>query len=340
MISQMTKTTKIEITPKTIFLFFGILLSLILLWLIKDVLVILLLALIIIATLSPLANLLEKYLRWRPLAVLVLYFLICLILLLVAISLLPPLIDQAKELINNLPAYTEEISWLTGTSHRVTEWWLANDYTFQDLSGQFSQSSQQIFKLTGSLFTTIGVLVLIIVISFYGLLAEKSIKKSIKKHLPSKKQVAYWQIGQKVYHRLGAWLRAQIIVGIVVGVAVGVGLKIIGLPNALFLGVLAGLLEIIPVIGPIFAAIPALLIALVISPITGLLTLALFILIHMLEGYILLPKVMEKALGLNPVLILAILLMGARLGGAIGILVAIPIASVLLTLFREVPKTL
>lgn len=331
----MLKDKRIEITPKTILIFFGIGLLFYFLWLVRDVLVILFLSLIVIATLSSSVNWLERYLKWRTLAVMVIFFLISGFILLLVTPLIPPLVSQSQEVVRNLPEYTEQASWLTNFSSWVKEWWLAGGYSLRSLVDNLSQSSSQIFQFTGSVLSIVAGIIIIIAISFYGLIAERELKKNLKRYLSKNQREGFWQTGKQIYQMLGAWLRARIVLGVIVGILVGVGLKLLGLPFALFLGVLAGLLDIIPVLGPIFAAIPALLIGFALSPLTGILVLIWLLVVYFLEGYLLLPKMMGRALGLNPVWVLIALVLGVKLGGIIGVIIAIPVAAIVMILIGE-----
>jgi len=334
----MAKEKRIEITPKTILIFFGIGLSIYFLWLTRDILVILFLSLIIMATLSPIVSWLEKYLRWRALAVIILYFLIIILTLLLFGALLPPLINQAQEIINNLPSYTEQTSWLIGLGQQVRDWWISNGFTLQNLINNLSQPSRQIFHFTSSILVMLGGLIVITVISFYGLIAEKEIKANLKQYLPKAQKKSYWQAGQRIFQMLGIWLRARILLGLLIGILVGVGLQILGLPFALFLGALAGILDIVPVWGPISASIPILIIAFALSPLTGVLVLTWLLIIYQIEGYLLVPKIMGRAVGISPVLVLVALVLGAKLDGIIGIIIAIPVAAAVVILFQEIKR--
>jgi len=334
----MNKLTNISITPKSIVLFFAIFLLLYFLYLIADVLIALFLALIVTATLSPAVNWLVKYIKYQALAVLIIYILLFAVLLLVVVPLIPPLVAQTQAVIQNLPEYTAQASWLTSFSSYLSDWWVNNEYSVQSVLKNLSSSSQQIFQITGSVLSFFGALIIIIAISFYSLIAENNIKISLKKLLPKNKREKYWEIGRKIYQALGDWLRARTLIGILVGIFVGVGFKIIGLPFALFLGVLAGVLDIIPVIGPVVAAIPALIIGFAISPLMGILVFILLILIYMAEGYILIPKVLGDVLGVNPVIVLIALVLGAKLGGIIGVIIALPAAAVLVIILQELSQ--
>ena len=111
---------------------------------------------------------------------------------------------------------------------------------------------------------------------------------------------------------------------ILVGTANYIGLSLLGIPFALPLAILAGLLEIIPNIGPITASIPGIIIGLSISPVTGLAVGALALLIQQLENYVLVPKIMEKSVGVSPLIILLALAIGFRIAGVIGAILAVP----------------
>jgi predicted PurR-regulated permease PerM len=111
----------------------------------------------------------------------------------------------------------------------------------------------------------------------------------------------------------------------IVGLANYIGLTLLGIPFALPLAILAGLLEIVPYVGPLIAAVPAVLIGFGISPILGTATAALAFLVQQLENYIFVPKVMEKSTGVHPIITLLSLAIGFKLLGMIGILIAVPV---------------
>ena len=114
-----------------------------------------------------------------------------------------------------------------------------------------------------------------------------------------------------------------------VGFLTFVGLRILGVKYALTLAVIAGILEIVPVIGPIISSIPAIIIGFTQSPFLGLLVLILYAVIQQSENHIIVPKVMQKTTGLSPVVIVISFLIGAKLLGLLGILLAVPIAVIL-----------
>ncbi len=172
-------------------------------------------------------------------------------------------------------------------------------------------------------------------LNLYLLLDENGIKKFFVALLPLKQKNQIVTISHKVGAGLGAWLRGQLLLGILVGILVYAGLVIIGVPYALTLALLAGVLEIIPIIGPILSAIPAILIALSISPTMALVVTGFYVLVQELENKLLVPKVMQRTVGLHPVTIIIVLLIGAKLMGVLGILLAVPVASVFYIILKE-----
>jgi predicted PurR-regulated permease PerM len=135
--------------------------------------------------------------------------------------------------------------------------------------------------------------------------------------------------------RSAQWLRGQLVAMLAVGALTGLGAALIGLPSALALGLLAGLLEFVPIVGPIFAAIPALLLAATLGWSEVLWTLALFIVIQQIEGNMLMPAIMQKAVELPPAVTLFAVLAFGLLFGPLGVLLATPLAVVLMVLVQH-----
>ena len=134
---------------------------------------------------------------------------------------------------------------------------------------------------------------------------------------------------------LRLWLRGQLMAMVVVGTLTGVGLWLIGVPSAVALGLLAGLLEFIPFAGPVIAAIPGVLLALVVSPELALWTVALYVLVQQIEGNLLQPLVQQYAVDLPPVVLLFSLLAFATLFGVVGIIFAAPLTVVSYVLVKR-----
>jgi predicted PurR-regulated permease PerM len=134
---------------------------------------------------------------------------------------------------------------------------------------------------------------------------------------------------------LRLWLRGQLIAMVVVGLLTGFGLWALGMPSALTLGLLAGVLEFIPFVGPILSMIPAILLALAVSPDLALWVLLLYFAVQQFEGYILTPLVQQYAVDLPGVLLLFALIAFGGLFGTLGVILAAPLTVVTYVLVKR-----
>jgi predicted PurR-regulated permease PerM len=188
-----------------------------------------------------------------------------------------------------------------------------------------------IINIFGNLISFISVLVIV----FYLLLEIEAIKKIIQSIIPIKFQSYTIRLFIQMQNKLSLWLRGQLILCLVIGILSYIGLLILGVKYALLLALIAGISEIIPYLGPILGAIPAVFLAFTQSPLTALLVIILYLIIQQLENTLLVPKIMGKTVGLNPVIILIVFLIGGKLYGPIGALLAIPVATALSVLIKD-----
>jgi predicted PurR-regulated permease PerM len=127
--------------------------------------------------------------------------------------------------------------------------------------------------------------------------------------------------------RLGYWVRGQLILMAVLAIATGVAYSVLGLPNALLLALLAGLAEAIPIVGPLLGAIPALVVAATIRPELVVAVAVGYVVIQFIEGNVLVPIVMKRAIGMSALMVIISLLVGAAVGGIVGAFLAIPLVA-------------
>lgn len=142
----------------------------------------------------------------------------------------------------------------------------------------------------------------------------------------------------KLEKGLGRWVRGQLSLSFIVGTMTFVGLQLLGIPYALPLALVAGILEIVPIIGPIISAVPAILVGFTISPFIGIATAAMFIVVQQLENHLIVPMIMSKVIGLQPPVIIVSLLIGAKLAGIGGAFLAPPILIILKIVIGEFLK--
>lgn len=319
----MAESREISISTGTILKVVGVLLALGFLYMVRDAVAIIFVAVLLAALIDPFADWFQKYRIPRALAVLLIYFILILIFGLVLVVIVPPFIEQFTALLINF-GYYDQVSEYLGKFATVD--WRA------ELTGNFGQISgslRQIFDTVSGFFAAIAATAIVLVLAFYMVVEEESARHFFKSIAPKKYEPHFAKLLLKMQKKIGAWLRGQIILGLVVGLAVYIGLSIIGVQYALVLAIIAGLFEIVPYIGPIAAAIPAIILAFLQSPVKGIMTLVLYVAVQQLENNILVPKIMQKVVGLNPVVSIVALMVGFNIFGIVGAILAVPVATMI-----------
>lgn len=315
-------TRRVDISYKTIIFITVFLISLWVLFLIRDVILLLLISFILMSAFAPLVDRLVKWRVPRPAAIGLIFILfIGGVAGLVTVG-LTPLINETSNLIRGL---TESLSVFLQVN-------LVDQSVIQN---ELSKFSGQIIDLTLNLFDFILRFVTVLVITFYLLLDREHIEERVAALFVNHKGRAEKLI-KDIESKLGSWLRGQMILSIVIAVSVYIGLTIIGLDYAFPLAIIAGLLEIIPIIGPIIAAAPAVLIAFTTSVPLAVIVGIMYAVIQQLESNIIVPQLMKRAVGLNPLLIIIAITVGGRLLGVGGALLAVPIAVVIQVVAQEI----
>ena len=173
---------------------------------------------------------------------------------------------------------------------------------------------------------SITVFFAVFMLTFYLTVDRDGVEKFLRASLPSGSEEKILDIYFRTRKKIGRWLYGQIFLSLSVGLAVFAGLWIIGVRYNILLGVLAGILEIVPFVGPIVTGLLSFLIALPQSVSTALYVILMFTLIQQIEGNLLTPVFMRFTTSLHPAVVLVALLIGGRLLGIIGIIISVPMA--------------
>jgi predicted PurR-regulated permease PerM len=324
------KILKIEISHRTVIFTVLFLLFLWFLYQIRHILVILFVGAILTSALNPAVEKLEKFKIPRILAVILIYLLIFTFLGLILAGIIPPLVSQTKTLISRFPSYYRSLENL-GVDGEIL------NSQIENLLSRLSAISFDLIKLTVGFLGNFLVIFTLIFISFYLLLERKNLDEYLEK-LFGPANVRIGKIVNKVEKRLGEWVRAQTTLMLIVGIMCYLGLILLGIDFALPLALLAGVLEIVPNIGPTLSAIPAILSGLAISPLMGLAVLALYFLVQQLENHIIVPQIMKKEAGVNPLITILALGAGFKIGGTFGAILAVPFIITVETVLKEIFK--
>src|SRR3990167_3435976 len=225
---------KIDISHKSVFFIAIIILSLWLIYLIRDLLVILFVAVILMSALSPLVKFFVKLKLPKPLGIAITYIVIIGLLAAVVASILQPLIEESTKLVVMLPSVAGQIFSITNIDKSVFQSGLTN-------------LSKNVFSITLAVFDNLITIIFLLVLTFYLLLEREKLETRIASLFVGKEERIKKSI-VAIDEKLGSWLRGQIFLSVIVGLLSYIGLLILNIPYALPLALIAGVLEVVPVI--------------------------------------------------------------------------------------------
>lgn len=331
-----TETTKIEISSGTIFRIILIVIGFWILYLIIDLLVMLFAAVVVASAIRPVADLLQRYRVPRAGSVLLVYALVLLLFSSIVTLMIPPLKEQTVQLAHALPQLFDRLGaagiiTFTGDGDVLASLQRA----LVGAGDNLANVGASIFHRTRTLFSGAFTVLFVFVIALYLVVDRDALKKPFRLAVPAEHLAYTEQVIDRAQRNIGRWVVAQLSLAVIIGVTVFVGLWLMGVNYSLVLGLLAGAFEVVPVIGPIAAAVPAVLIGFSQSWLLGLGVLIFYVLVQQAENNFLIPIVMRKATGLNPLITILAVLLGARLGGIVGVILAVPAAVVLSTFFTD-----
>lgn len=298
------------------------------LYLIRDIIVLTFLAIVVSASLSPLIKWFQRKKLPRAGAVVLVYMSMLLVIGLLIALVIPPFINQIGQFVDNFPSYVDKLAQM-GRYFDAHYFNFDQDAFLKNIEDSFSSSFSGIFSTTIGFFSGLISFIVFFFLSLYMSLEENGVEKFLVSVTPKQYEEYVVTIAERTQKKISHWLVGQLVLMITVFVMYFIGLTLLGVPYALVLSILGGVLEIIPYVGPIIAAIPAVIMAMLVSPLLGLSTLVFYTLAHQIESHAITPQVMKRAVGVNPVAVILSLLIGAKLGGLLGIILAVPAAAVL-----------
>ncbi len=328
----------INISTKTIIKIIVVFLLLYFAYLIRDILIILFISLVLASAFDPWVDWLNKRKIPRSLGILLIYFILLAVISAAVYLIIPPIAQQVGDLANNFPGYLEKIisTFSSFKQYSVEQGLLDNiKNSLGGLSTNLEKAASSVFTTVTGIFGGIFSFFLILVLTFYMTVEESAMKKLVWSIAPAKHQPYLLQLINRMQNKMGLWLRGQLIVSLAVAVLVYVGLTILGVKYALVLALIAGITEFIPYLGPIIGAIPGVFLAFGQSPTLALFTIIIYIIVQLVENNILVPKIMQKTVGLNPIVSIVALMIGFQLAGIIGAIMSIPVTTALSVFVKD-----
>ena len=329
--------TRIDISSGTIFRIILIAVGFWFLYVIIDLLVMLFAAVVLASAIGPVANILQRYRIPRSVSVLLVYLVVLSVFSGVVTLMIPPLTEQMTQLAHALPQLLERLN--AGGVFA-----LAKD---RDMVSSIQRAllgagdgvanvSANVFRGTRTIFSGAFTLLFVFVIALYLVVDRDALKKPFRLMLPAEHLPYAEGVIDRAQRKIGRWVVAQLLVALIIGAVVSIGLWLLGIKYSLLLGLIAGVFEVIPVIGPIMAATPAVIVGFGQAPLLGLGVLLFYVLVQQAENHFLIPVIMRKATGLNPLITILAVLLGVRLGGFVGVILAVPAAVILSAFFSDV----
>ncbi len=302
-----------------------------LLWFLRDIVLVVLTAVVIASAMEPAVRFLVKKKIHRVLAVILMYAVVAAVFFCVLFLFIPPVLNDAATFLSQLPQTLASIN-LTDVTHGLLPWGPVSDTIssaelLQKLSSTLADSTGGIFSTLSAFFGGLTSFVLIVVFSFYFSVQETGVDDFLRVVTPIKEQVYVLNLWKRSQEKIGKWMQGQLVLGVIVGVLLYLGLLILGVPHALLLALLAAVFELIPVFGQILAAIPAVAIGFTDGGATAALLVAgLYIVVQQFEAHLIYPVVVKKVVGVPPLLVILSLIIGFKLVGFLGVLLSVPIA--------------
>lgn len=316
----------------------------------RDIILVVFLAIIIASAAEPGTKWLLQRGVPRILGVLLIYSLAVMIMVGMFYFLFLPLLNQSVSFLSTLPGYLGELQvWNPLQNNELFSSGSAiegfsKNFSLSQIVGQInevvSNLSNGFFSTASTIFGGVLSFMLVLVLSFYLSVESDGVGNFLRIVTPSKSEKYVLDLWKRSQHKIGLWMQGQIVLAIIVAVLVFLGLTLLRVENALLLAMLAGIFEIIPLFGPILAAIPAVTLALITNGMgSALMVVGLYIIIQQFENQLIYPLVVRKIVGVPPLISILALIIGGKLAGFVGLLVSVPLATMLIEFLNDVEKS-
>lgn len=298
-----------EISTGSIFWVLASLATIFIIFKLTSVIILLFIAILITLAVCPFVDYLERLKINRAISSAIILLTIFGTIIFALVSLASPLLDQTQLFIQRLPVIIDTVSPIK-----------IADGSF---NAQFASVPGKVITFALDTFSAFVTAFTMIVMSFYMIQDMHNLERYLKFWFGEKGH-RYHVIAEKLETQIGHWVRGELLLMLLVGLLSYIGYFIIGIPFAIPLAFIAGMLELIPNIGPTVATVPAVLVGLSVSPGHGLAALIVSIIVQQLENNLIVPKIMQKVVGLNPIVTIVAIMIGFNLGGPLLAILALP----------------
>jgi predicted PurR-regulated permease PerM len=306
------------------------------LYLARGALLLIYLSALVATGVAPMVESLERRQRRRlPRWVAILFVYACFLTIAVGllVVVIPPLIEQARQFWAAVPRMLHAAQqWL------VDRGVLARELSVTEALAQTPVGGDAIGTVVGAVWGVVGGIfgvVTILILAFYFLLDSENLVRTFVRLFPRAEQRRVESACLRMSGKISAWLGGQLLLGGIIGSTAAIGLFLLGVPYFYVLALIAGIGEMIPIIGPILAAIPAVAVGFSVSPAIALAVAIFFFLQQQVENHVLVPKIMERQVGVSAAGVIVALLIGGTLLGVLGAVLAVPTLAILKVVFED-----
>ena len=336
-----SKVLQVQVTVGTIVKTLLVLGGFFLAYYLFDLILVILLSIVIASSIEPATRWFARYHVPRVLAVLTIYVLAFFIFAVLVPVFVFPIISDLSSLtatlpakISTLPLFADAPAMILAFTGRLSISDIVNGIT-----SSLASVPHGISETAGVIFNSLFKFILVVVISFYLAVQPKGIESFLRLVAPLSREKYVLDLWQRSQKKIGMWMQGQLLLGLIMGVLVFLGLSIFQVEHALLLAILAALFEIIPFFGPVLAAVPAVAIAFSTSPTLGFMIVGLYVIMQQFENHLIYPLVVRKIVGVPPLLVILSLIVGAQVAGFIGLILAVPVATVLMEMLADFEKS-
>ncbi len=340
--------TSISITTGTIVRAVLVIICVFLLWFLRDMILVVLTAIVIASFVESAVPYFKKVRIGRIWGIVILYVVSLLIFAGIFYLFAPLLITEIYNFSNFISAYIPGVSFFnffqneefSGAKDILNS--LGNNFSISSL---FSVSKAFVLNLSGGFFQTVSVafgsffnFVLIIIISFYLSIQEKGIENFLRLIFPIQHEDYVVDLWERSRRKIALWMKGQVVLGVVVGVLIYLVLSLMGVEYALLFAIIGGIMEMVPY-GILIALIPVFSFSYISGGMSSALMVAgAYLIIHQFEVFLFSPLIIEKIVGLSPIVIILSALIGFELGGFWGLVLAIPVAVIVMEFLSDLEK--
>jgi len=249
---------------------------------------------------------------------------------------IPPLVQQASELIKQAPHYIQQAQDHSSAIGRLNDRLHLQQRITDTINGSGGSVVNEVVSAGSAVFGAVADSLIVIVLTVYFLVDMPRIRTNLYRLVPHTRRPRAILIGDEVFAKVGAYVLGNVLISVIAGAATFLWLMAFDVPYPLLLGIFVALLDLVPVVGSTIAGVVVAAVALTVSLPICIATTVFFVVFRLLEDYLLVPRIIGSAVKVPALITVVAVLIGGALLGIVGALVAIPIAAALLLLTQEV----